>query len=166
MSAVDWFAPDWAPIPGYPGYEASQTGEIRSRRGGRLRVLRQRADRNGYRRVNVSVGGVSSTIRLHQAVLLAFRGPAPLGADLIRHLDGNPSHNALTNLAYGTRAENEYDKVLHGTHPFASRTHCKHGHEFTPENTRWRKPKDKRSRASRICRTCSRERNRARRAVA
>lgn len=42
---------------------------------------------------------------------------------------------------------------LRGTSPlaaFARQTHCKRGHEFTPENTyEWR--------TSRICRTCRRE---------
>jgi hypothetical protein len=35
----------------------------------------------------------------------------------------------------------------------SERTHCKWGHEYTPENTRWEKPKAKRS-AVRICETC------------
>jgi hypothetical protein len=32
-----------------------------------------------------------------------------------RHLDGDPANNALTNLAWGTRAENMHDKIRHGT---------------------------------------------------
>jgi hypothetical protein len=38
-----------------------------------------------------------------------------------------------------------------------SRTHCKRGHEFTDENTRW-------YRGERYCRACGRERARAKRA--
>lgn len=35
----------------------------------------------------------------------AFIGPRPLFSDIL-HLDHDPSNNALTNLAYGTRREN------------------------------------------------------------
>jgi hypothetical protein len=33
----------------------------------------------------------------------------------IRHLDGNPLNNCLTNLAWGTPAENKEDRKTHGT---------------------------------------------------
>jgi hypothetical protein len=32
-----------------------------------------------------------------------------------RHLDGNPANNNLKNLKWGTHAENELDKIEHGT---------------------------------------------------
>lgn len=43
---------------------------------------------------------------------------------------------------------------------YGDRTHCNHGHEFTPENTRWRS-----DRSGRICKTCKREREARRREV-
>jgi hypothetical protein len=44
----------------------------------------------------------------------------------------------------------------------AAQTHCQRGHEFTPENT-YRKPgRSNRPHESRECRTCRRERQRAR----
>jgi hypothetical protein len=51
-----------------------------------------------------------------------------------RHLDGNPTNNTPENLAWGTHAENCMDTVRHGRSR-ASRDRCKHGHEYTPENT-------------------------------
>jgi len=42
--------------------------------------------------------------------------------------------------------------------PWKSRTHCEHGHEFTPENTLWRTDS---SPGARRCRICHRERGRA-----
>jgi hypothetical protein len=41
---------------------------------------------------------------------------------------------------------------------YGDRTHCANNHEFTPENTRWRKD------GGRVCRACKRERESARRA--
>jgi hypothetical protein len=38
--------------------------------------------------------------------------------------------------------------------PWKGRTHCEHGHEYTPENTYWR---TERSGSGRRCRACTRE---------
>ena len=51
---------------------------------------------------------------LHRVVLEAFVGPCPDGLQA-RHLDGNKTHNWLSNLAWGTQSENEFDKRAHGT---------------------------------------------------
>lgn len=45
------------------------------------------------------------------------------------------------------------------------RTHCKNGHEYTPENTRWSAPQAGRENRSRICRACRRDRRAAARAA-
>jgi len=42
--------------------------------------------------------------------------------------------------------------------PWKGRSHCGHGHEFTPENTLWRTDS---SHGARRCRRCHRERGRA-----
>ena len=36
-----------------------------------------------------------------------------------------------------TDAQIYYDRVANGGHPLAAKTHCKHGHEFTPDNIYW-----------------------------
>jgi hypothetical protein len=51
---------------------------------------------------------------VHQLVLEAFVGPRPESCEA-RHLDGDPSNNKLDNLAWGTKAENQADKLRHGT---------------------------------------------------
>lgn len=74
-------------------------------------------------------------MKIHRLVANSFLGPRPAGLDTL-HIDGDKTNNAVTNLRYGTRSENELDKVRHGTHHHSAKTHCKSGHEFTPENTR------------------------------
>lgn len=125
----------WKEIPGYPGYVVSSFGRVVSLKPYKQGLKVATLDRRGYLRVAVSVDGVAHGPRVHQLVALAFLGPRPGGME-VRHLDGDRTRNVPWNLAYGTSSENQRDKVAHGTHNMARKTHCKRGHEFTPENTR------------------------------
>lgn len=62
----------------------------------------------------------------------------------------NPGH-----LVIGSHGDNARDRVSRGRDGFASRTHCKRGHEFTKENT-YLSPEGSPIRGRR-CRTCHRE---------
>lgn len=57
--------------------------------------------------------GVKTTY-VHQVVARTFLGPRPAGYET-RHLDGNKTNNHVSNLAYGTSAENKADSKRHGT---------------------------------------------------
>jgi hypothetical protein len=46
--------------------------------------------------------------------------------------------------------------IPRGAH-YANRTHCNQGHEFTPENTYWRKQTNDPTRFRRVCRACKRD---------
>lgn len=106
----------WAPIPGWPGYEVSDLGHVRSwRHGANGRELGQFSDRDGYARVNLCVRSRRIQAPVHRLVLLAFVGEPPDGRNDVRHLDGNPRNNQLANLAWGSQSENEEDKRRHGT---------------------------------------------------
>ena len=108
----------WKRIPGYKGYEASDRGRVRSvdrylpdgrfRRG---QLLKQSLGDGGYLQVGI---GHSDTRRVHCLVMLAFRGRPPAGKE-VRHWDGKRSNNRLANLTYGTRTQNVWDRVRHGT---------------------------------------------------
>lgn len=156
----------WLPIPGFPGYEVSSAGRVRSRvkYHGDFgpRILKQPANRDGYPTVHIChEDGRKPVMKVHILVALAFHGPRPVGLE-VRHLDGDEQNNASTNLAYGTSSENSLDQVAHGTHWFASRTHCKNHHEYTPENTAiWTSSK---GRPFRQCKACHAAKMRVRRA--
>lgn len=126
---------EWRPFPLRPDrYEVSSLGRVRSTFMGELRILKPSSLNRGYLQHKFTIDGKRSYLKLHRMVALTFLGE-PTG-EQVRHLDGNPSNNAVTNLAYGSKSDNTYDSVLHGTHNNASKTHCKRGHLFDASNTR------------------------------
>lgn len=154
----------WKPIVGFEGrYDVSDHGRVRSHirwnRKPTPRIMNLTPHVTGvpYLKVRLTDGvGGHPTLLVHRLVMDAFVGPCPDGLE-VRHLDGDPSNNRLSNLQYGTRPENQLDAVRHGTHVNASKTHCSQGHKFTPENT----ISNGRVKARR-CRMCHRERERDR----
>jgi hypothetical protein len=99
-------------IPGYPGYRASEEGQIFGPRFSR--PLTPRVSR-GKLVVSAVVNGQVKTVAVHKLIMLAFEGPKPFANADIRHVDGDYTNNRPTNLVYGTRAQNEQDKLRHGT---------------------------------------------------
>jgi uncharacterized protein (DUF433 family) len=115
---------EWKPIPGYDGYEASSLGRVRS-------VDRAIVDKNGrqknLRGVLLRPGphskshpypyiqaGSGNSLGVHVAVALAFFGPRPVGM-YVCHKDGDETNNVPDNLYYGTPADNQRDRIAHGT---------------------------------------------------
>lgn len=135
---------EWRAIPEYEGlYEVSSHGRVRSlprvvQRGKsalpiKERILKPHTNRNGYKQINLSKAGRTRSREVHPLVMLAFAGPYPENCE-IRHLDGNPGNNNLSNLRYGTKTENTMDSIRHGTHNHASRTACTRGHPLAGPN--------------------------------
>lgn len=108
----------WADIPGYPGYQASDQGRIRSvdrevvYSNGRRRKypgrVRKPFYRNGYPYLHVTFS--SGNVLVPYLVLLAFVGPRPKGYEIC-HGNDDPTDNRLSNLRYDTRRENRRDIV-------------------------------------------------------
>lgn len=105
----------WRQVIGHPWYEVSDHGRVRSYKQWRgspvPRILIPTIGKKGY--PFVGIDGIPGR-QVHSLVLEAFVGPRPTGA-VTRHLDGNRANSRLNNLAWGTRAENEADKINHGT---------------------------------------------------
>lgn len=103
------------PIPGYPGYFLTRTGEVWSNRRGSMRRLHSQTNRDGYQSVTFSVDGRSVGRLLHRLMLTTFVGEPPTDQHVTRHLNGDRADNRLSNLAWGTQAENITDALGHGT---------------------------------------------------
>ncbi|MDK7147208.1 NUMOD4 motif-containing HNH endonuclease [Corynebacterium kroppenstedtii] len=129
----------WRPVVDYEGiYEVSDQGRVRSldriitqhdgmKRPMRGRILRQQVRDDGHTQVVMKYMGVAATRKVHRLVAMAFLGPCPEGMEVC-HNNGNPADNRLSNLRYGTRSENMYDRVKHGDHPLAAKKKCIRGH--------------------------------------
>ena len=131
----------WKRIPGFaPYYRVSNKGDIKSKahttigRTGRTQFcldqnLKLRcSDQRGHLVVNLQDNvGTICYCYVHRLVLLAFMGPPKPGQEC-RHLDGNPTHNCISNLRWGTHQENMTDKKRHGTVPCGMRHG---GHKLT-----------------------------------
>lgn len=69
---------------------------------------------HGYRTWTGYLNRKAHTKVVHRTILELFVGPCPEGM-VARHLNGVSHDNRVTNLAWGTKAENEADKIVHGT---------------------------------------------------
>ena len=156
---------EWRPVVGWEGrYEVSDVGQVRSvarvvtvAATGRSwlqpsRVLLPyRTSSVGYPTLRLKAEGRKSSKRVHVMVLEAFVGPRPKGM-VGCHVDGDPDNNTPSNLRWDTQSANQLHSIAHGTHHNTVKTHCKRGHEFSPENT-YLNPTSH----GRQCRACMRE---------
>lgn len=123
---------EYRDIPGFPGYRVGSDGSVWSclargngNRGkmtdcwrlmkcSSMKSKRRRFTDAVYLAANLTKGGKVTKVLVHRLVLGVFGPPCPPGQQC-RHLDGNPSNNRLSNLAWGTPTENYHDRLGHGT---------------------------------------------------
>lgn len=104
----------WRQIPGYPDYDVSDLGRIRSWKGGIVSRMKVRVGADTYPRVTLQdASGEKKVERVHVLVARAFIGPA--NGLLVRHKSGKTNNPKLSNLEYGTYLDNKLDKHRHGT---------------------------------------------------
>ena len=100
----------WAKIPGYPGYEVSNCGRIRSFKdcGGNVtsvpHLLRTHDDGKCPKRVTISLSGQRKTITVGHEVMRAFGPPAPTAGHVLKYVDGNCRNARVENLAWAKPA--------------------------------------------------------------
>jgi hypothetical protein len=109
----------WVPARGFPGYEVSSLGRVRSwhkRPNERLWPTEPRpivggTDRDGYLRARLRCGELQyRSVKFHHLVLASFGVERPFPEAVTRHLDGDKTNNAIANLVWGTQQENIDDR--------------------------------------------------------
>lgn len=117
---------EWRPVVGAEEwYDVSSHGRVRSwhQYGGRLPEVRVRAAvpritkpyvrPDGHIQVAINTVKRMRPRKAHRLVAAAFLGEEPPGMEVC-HNDGDPANNHVSNLRYGTRAENIADRYKHG----------------------------------------------------
>lgn len=118
-----------APVVGFPGYMIGNDGLVWSNRlgsnasrpaSGEFQRMNPASHKLGYLFVYLYRNGKKHKRYIHRLIMESFVSACPDGMEC-RHLDGNPKNNNVGNLKWGTRRENEADKILHGTSNRGSR---------------------------------------------
>lgn len=113
---------DARPVVGFDAYSVCRDGHVWRVKpypsmGSRKLPYKLRAAKNssGYLTVVLVDGDRRKTFKVHRLVAAAFfSAPRPEQTD-VAHQDGNKTNNAVCNLRWATRTENEADKLKHGT---------------------------------------------------
>lgn len=114
---------NWVLINGYPDYEISDQGQVKSVRYNRL--LKLNANNNNYLYVNLIHNKQKKTTAVHKLVIEHFGPQKPDVNHVVDHKDSNKHNNCLDNLewvsisentrrAYGNNAQRARAKELRG----------------------------------------------------
>ncbi len=114
---------EWKEIAGFPGYEVSNLGQVRSWRstgymGHRLsqpKLVTAIRDTQGYFMVRMQLDGRRTARRVHRLVALAFLGGPPTPRHVVAHGPEGQSVNTVDNLRWATQKENIHDRFRDGT---------------------------------------------------
>jgi len=107
-------------IKEFPDYYITKNGNIysiapRANRGRPIKPVKLKPyKQHGYWAIDLQKNGRCYKKYIHRLILEAFVGLSPKGYQC-RHLNGLKTDNRLSNLKWGTRAENQQDRELHGT---------------------------------------------------
>jgi hypothetical protein len=97
---------EWKSVNGNKGlHEISDSGIVRSLRYGRVKILKAKTDKDGYRVINLCYNGIVTTRKIHRLVGESFI-ENPDNKPFINHKDGNKANNVLNNLEWATVLEN------------------------------------------------------------
>ncbi|MHC4434247.1 MAG: NUMOD4 domain-containing protein [Planctomycetota bacterium] len=104
----------WRQIPGFPDYDVSDLGRVRTwKSGGKPSLMKTRPGNDGYPRVTLqNAKGQKRVQRVHILVARSFLGTAR--GRLVGH-KSRSKKAALSNLEYGSYMDNHRDKYRDGT---------------------------------------------------
>ena len=100
---VDIHGKLYSPRPGLD-YYITESGDI-------YKKCRPRRARTGYKQFSF---GRDNICYIHRLVCHLWNGE-PKEGESVRHLDGDPTNNHASNLAWGSHKENMIDMARHGT---------------------------------------------------
>jgi len=104
-------------IKGFENYTIDTVGRAFSKKS---KKYLQQIVNCGYLKVTLYRKGYRKPTSIHRIMADNFLGVRKDGME-VRHLDGNKMNNNLSNLAYGTKSDNQKDRVVHGTSNRGSR---------------------------------------------
>lgn len=90
----------------------------------------------------------------HRLMWHLSRGRLKDSKQFVLHKCDNPPCLDPEHMFLGTASDNAVDASQKGRSQGMTKTHCKHGHEYTPENTIQKKPRPGKSNGRRSCRAC------------
>jgi len=106
----------WKKIEGFPDYEVSNSGKIKSFKRGKQRILKDRPDGCGYYQVILLKDGIEYSKKVHKLVATAFiPNDNAIEKFLVDHIDRCVTNNCVENLRWVNRSENRlnsYQKTL------------------------------------------------------
>ena len=106
------------PIPGFPGYFATEDGRIISIARWPI-ILKSWRTTGGYQ----TVGLRGRKVKIHRLIAITFLGEPPVGQNVVRHLDDNNQNNHISNLKWGTYKDNSQDAVSNGKIPVGEQSY-------------------------------------------
>lgn len=118
----------WKDIDGYPGYQVSTEGRVRSHnkvtssarfseRHWKDRIIKQKWQDDRARVDLWNGSGTHKTLQVHRLMGLAFLGEPVDPQMTINHKDGNPRNNTIENIEWMTRADNIRYGFANGQYP-------------------------------------------------
>lgn len=108
----------WLPIEGWPDYEVSNKGRVRSKKPRYKKsdgILTPVALKHKYLKVTLCDGPkLRKDLLVHRIVAFAFLGSPPTSLHEINHKDCDRQFNAVHNLEWVTKSENSIHAVKYG----------------------------------------------------
>lgn len=105
---------EWLQLTSWPKFEVSECGDVREI--ATRKRLRGFIDADGYLRYALKGAAErKGAVAAHVLVATHFIGPAPSERHEVAHENGSRIHNHHTNLRWKLPAENQADRVAHGT---------------------------------------------------
>lgn len=95
----------WRTIDGFPLYEISNLGRVKSHFRKKERILKGQDNGSGYVKHTLRNGNLKKRMYAHRLVAKAFI-ENPEGKPFVNHIDNDPANNSAENLEWVTHQEN------------------------------------------------------------